>query len=539
MTRRSSNRDDDGDDNDDALLGNGISEEYPLLGDTDTDAATGDITSKDLATEKERARLRPRVVVMALVCIFLAELAINVAVPAMNAVIESIICDQLHPGFAAGIGVEAPPDSVCKSEDVQSYLVMVRGWMQTFESVPTIVCSIPYGIMADRWGRRLVLLLSALGLNLYLVFTYGVFLASNIVPIWTILFGNVFMFIGGGGMVAAAMLYTMLSDVVSVDDRATVFFQFGAAFLTAQTISAPLSGFLMLYSIWLPLLVSWVLMTFTNLLAFMFPETVQLHSEARDTQRRSNGRMRGGNSDSSSEDDVEAENATPSAFQEFKSKAHEGLMDAWEFVMGNMKIAGLMLSLVFVVLGKLAQELLLQYATKRYHWTWSEAAFLMTISGVTSMVTLIVLLPAASWYFAKYLGLSGVIKDLWLIRIVGSCLIFGCLVIAVAPTGLVLAFGLVPYALGSGLSPLIRSVLSALVEEHHIAILNTLIGITESLGVVVASPLLAMSLSLGLKLGGGWIGLPFLFAAIFATIVTVIAWTFRPPRGDGRSSAEP
>lgn len=536
MTRHSASRDDYGDDDgfDDARFGNGISEEYPLLQDTDTGAATGDSIGKDLVIEKERAKLRPRVVVLALVSIFLAELAINVAVPAMNAVMESIICNQLHPGVAVDIGQQAPPDSVCKSEDVQSYLVILRGWMQTFENFPTILCAIPYGILADRWGRKPVLMLSALGLNLFLVFIYGVFLASNIVPIWMVLVGPLFMFIGGGGMIAAAMLYTMLSDVVSVDNRATVFFQFGASFLTAQTISAPLSGFLMLYSIWLPLGVSWVLMTITNCLAFLFPETVQLHSEARDIQRRSNGRDSG---DSPSED--EDENATISAFREFQAKAHEGLVDAWEFVLGNMKIAGLLLSLVFVVLGKLANELLLQYATKRYSWTWSEAAFLMTISGVTSMITLIVLLPAASWYFAKYLGLSGVIKDLWLVRIVGPCLIFGCLVVAAAPTGLVLAFGLVPYALGSGLSPLIRSVLSALVEEHHIAILNTLIGITESLGVIVASPLLAMSLSLGLKLGGGWIGLPFFCAAIFATIVTIIAWTFRPPRKAGQLSTEP
>lgn len=536
MTRRSVDDNDDGDDNgfDDALLGNGTSEESLLLQDTDahaegyTDSARGDISDSD--PEKERARLRPRVVVLALVSIFLAEVAVNVAVPAMNAVMESIICDQLHPGVAVGIGLEVPSDSVCKSADVQSYLVMMRGWMQTFESVPTILCSIPYGIMADRWGRKPVLGLSALGMNLFLVFTYGGFLASNIVPLWTILLANMFMFIGGGGMVATAMLYTMLSDVVSVDNRATVFFQFGAAFLTAQTISTPLSGFLMLYSIWLPLGLSWVLMTITNLLVLLFPETVQLHSEARDIQRRSNGHLPSSGDDS-----------TVSAFHEFETKAKEGLMDGWQFLLDNTKIAGLMLSLVFVVLGKLANELLLQYATKRYHWTWSEAAFLMTISGVTSMITLIALLPSASWYLASYLGLSGVTKDLWLIRIVGSCLILGCLVIAVAPTGLVLAFGLIPYALGSGLSPLIRSVLSALVEEHHIAILNTLIGITESLGVMVASPLLAMSLSLGLKLGGGWIGLPFFFAAIFATIVTIVGWTFRPPRNaaSGRLSTEP
>lgn len=334
-------------------------------------------------------------------------------------------------------------------------------------------------------------------------------------------------------MIAIAMLYTMLSDVVVVDQRATVFFQFGAAFLTAQTISTPLSGWLMLFNMWLPLVVSFVLLIALLLAVLFFPETLQLHRQAREEQRRS------GNS-SETEDDVDApiERAKSSIVQDIKRKFLEGADDVWRFILGNTKVGFMMLSLVFVVLGKLAQELLLQYATKRYHWTWSEAAFLMTIAGVTSMVTLIALLPAAGWFCAKYLGLKGVMKDVWLIRVVGPCLIFGCLVIALAPSGIVLAFGLVPYAFGSGLSSLIRSVLSALVEQHHIAILNTLIGITESVGVMVASPLLAMSLSLGLKMGGAWIGLPFLLAALFAAIVTTIAWTFRPPKRElGQSSS--
>lgn len=319
-------------------------------------------------------------------------------------------------------------------------------------------------------------------------------------------------------MIAVAMLYTMLSDVLPVDQRATVFFQFGAAFLTAQTISTPLSGYLMLYNMWLPIILSFVLMTTITFAAFFFHETLQLHRHAHEAQRRSSGA------------EHESSTKSTSALQDIKAKLLEGADDVWRFVLSNTKIGSMMLSLVFVILGKLAQELLLQYATKRYHWTWSEAAFLMTIAGVTSMVTLIALLPAAGWFCAKYLGLTGVMKDVWLIRVVGPCLIFGCLVIALAPNGMMLAFGLVPYAFGSGLSSLIRAVLCALVEDHHIAILNTLIGITESVGVMVASPVLAMSLSLGLKMGGAWIGLPFLLAALFAMIVTTIAWAFRPPK---------
>ncbi|KAM7205233.1 Major facilitator superfamily domain containing protein [Rhypophila sp. PSN 637] len=522
------------DDNDDIR---NSSEQSPLL-------AQGEWTTPAINTaaaiiEQEKARLHPRIIILSLSVIFIAELAVNVGIPAMNAVIESIICSQLHPEIVNGDGTLPfdSPESVCKSADVQSYLAMVRGWNSTFEAIPGIVCAIPYGILADRWGRKPVLLLSALGLNLSLAFTYGVLYFSNIFPVWAVCFGPLLMFIGGGAMVAVAMLYTMLSDVTSVDQRATVFFKFGAAFLTAQTISTPLSGYLLLFNMWLPLIVSYLLMTVINVASVWYPETLQLHRHAHAAQRRGQG-----SNDSTDTEDVNitaVEDTKTSVFEEIKAKALEGVDDVWRFVLGNTKIGFMLLSLVFVVLGKLAQELLLQYVTKRYHWTWSEAAFLMTIAGVTSMVTLIALLPAAGWFCAKYLGLKGVMKDVWLIRIVGPCLILGCLVIALAPTGVILGFGLVPYAFGSGLAPLIRSVLSALVEEHHIAILNTLIGITESVGIMVASPVLASSLSLGLKMGGAWIGLPFLLAAFFATVVTTIAWAFRPPKNAVQLSSDP
>lgn len=46
--------------------------------------------------------------------------------------------------------------------------------------------------------------------------------------------------------------------------------------------------------------------------------------------------------------------------------------DIWEFLVTNKRVAFLILPFVFVSLGKYVQELLLQYATKRYGWSWSE-----------------------------------------------------------------------------------------------------------------------------------------------------------------------
>ncbi|KAK3330670.1 major facilitator superfamily domain-containing protein [Apodospora peruviana] len=522
MARHSS---DDGDtDFDGARL-----EEAPLLPTTTTSV-------EDKELEAERRRLRLTVIVIAAVVLFLLELGIGVSTPAMNSIMEKIICRQVHPEIAVGVPHGSPVPDKCKDTAVQGYLVMLRGWTATFESIPGFLGSVAYGIVSDKWGRKPVLSLAIFGLNLNWIATYAIFIFSDIVPLWWIWFAQLLMLVGGGGMVATAMLYTILADVVPVEDRSTVFFQVSATFLASQTMSAPLSGYLMLYGDWLPLLVGLALLIIGNILIFLLPETVHLHRKQKQGRR---GLARQEDDDSTESELAEVEDPKVSLFHEIREKARGGLAEVGQFILGNKNIVFLMLSMVFVVLGRLAQEFLLQYATKRYHWSWSEASFMMTITGVTSMVTLLGLLPAASWFCVSYLGLPGTVKDLWLARLSGIIMILGCLIIASARDGRVLSLGLVFWAMGSGLAALIRAILNALVEEHHTGILNSLIGFTETVGVMVAAPVLASSLRKGIQLGGGWIGLPFFIAALFATVVTAVAWTYRVPRRARQGSLEP
>jgi hypothetical protein len=58
-------------------------------------------------------------------------------------------------------------------------------------------------------------------------------------------------------------------------------------------------------------------------------------------------------------------------------------------------------------------------------------------------------------------------------------------------------------ALGSGYNFLIRSLLASVVETDHIGMLYTRISIFETVGVLVAGPLLAMSFRTGMVWGGG------------------------------------
>lgn len=313
------------------------------------------------------------------------------------------------------------------------------------------------------------------------------------------------------------MFYTVLADVVPNDERATVFFQLAATFLASQMIAGPLGGAMMIGNPWIPLITSVVLLIVATLGVSILPETVHLHDR------------KGANQEAAAEDD-----GIPK-MTKLLHKARTSLDEVWDFVLGNKSMAVLILSFVFVILGRFVGELLLQYATDRYGWSWSLASMVLSIRNAGSLVMLLAILPALSWLCLQRWGMTGMAKDLWIARCSGVVQIIGSLIVAGAVNGSLFSTGLVWLALGSGMSSSIRSLLNTLVEEHHVGTVNSLVGFMEGLGVIIAGPLLAKSLSIGLHLGGGWIGLPFITGALFFTVSTTIMWVFRLPNGSSGS----
>lgn len=73
--------------------------------------------------------------------------------------------------------------------------------------------------------------------------------------------------------------------------------------------------------------------------------------------------------------DVEGLDAVKkSIFQKAIGVAQANFKGVWDFVLGNKHIVLLMLPQLFVALGKYVSELLLQYSTKRYGWSWSKVS---------------------------------------------------------------------------------------------------------------------------------------------------------------------
>jgi len=112
---------------------------------------------------------RQNTTVLAFAAIFLFELAIGVMTPATNSMMETIICRNFYS--FVGDPLSLAEDPRCKAPEVQGRLAMLRGWQLTIECIPAIVCAVPFGILADKIGRKRVLLISLFGFYLSLIWT--------------------------------------------------------------------------------------------------------------------------------------------------------------------------------------------------------------------------------------------------------------------------------------------------------------------------------------------------------------------------------
>lgn len=96
---------------------------------------------------------------LCLILLFSIELGAALMVVPTNLVLETSICQRLHGAEEA----DTFP-LICKEPDVQGRLAEVRGWASSLAVLPSLLCAIPYGISADKYGRQPIIVLSTVGI---------------------------------------------------------------------------------------------------------------------------------------------------------------------------------------------------------------------------------------------------------------------------------------------------------------------------------------------------------------------------------------
>ncbi|KAI7759565.1 hypothetical protein LZL87_013510 [Fusarium oxysporum] len=493
----------------DSRCGDAATEHSPLLAtDISRDVVVPDQTFKRL------------VVGMCALFLFIVEVSTFLMQPPLQQLLETRLCAEILPD----LGPRTIPDMEdrCKSSRVQVELARLRSWEVAGAMFVSFFVQIPYGIIADKYGRRPVLFLALLGTVSQAAWVLLVIGKPEVFSVWSLLYGNIAFLIGGGMQMAGAMVWTLVADTVPVAERTSVFYLLHSMILILAIAVNPIAAFLLRIDAWYAIWLGFGILVAGLFASLLVPETLTLRRLVDKTPSHS----------TSATDSVASVSKPPqrSWFQYAGSSIKNDLGHIVRFIFASKGV--MILSFAYAIIIPVNMNLafnLLQYMTKRFNWSWSTATYISTVSSITAAAVLLVFLPAGSWVLANKSGLGPLERDLLLTRISLVFIIGGSFLTAFAPTVWLFIGALVATSLGVGYSTLCRALLNAIVEPHAVATLNTTIAMLEGTMMLVSSPVLGWLLSIGLDVGGVWMGLPYLACAGLATVAGVLIASFRLP----------
>ncbi|KKK16935.1 hypothetical protein ARAM_003759 [Aspergillus rambellii] len=446
-------------------------ENTPLL-------SSGDTPPASILGPKKPGKLR--VLVITSILVLAVDFGLYLTIVPQTDIFENIICRNYLANTNQPTPA-VPPVNLCKSEPVQSELALVNGWKETFDVLPGIVLSVPYGILADKWGRKPVITLGMLGIILGECWVRVICLYSNILPLRLVWVSGVWRIVGGGDLTLTSIALAMVADLFSGDEMATALFRLNSVAILAEILATPVSASLMRYNAWLPFMLGLGISILGSFAVVFLPESLA------DAQANTCSSAILGEEEEGSEL-VSAKRDMP---KYLKSKVR-AVRDSSRFLFNTPGM----------------------YSSMKFDWSLASSSFLVSLRGAVTMASFLFLMPGLSSWITHYLHLHGKWKDLWLSQ--GTSLIsgIGFFIVAITTSPVILVIGMIFLSFGAGFPVTCRSFVTSLVPPDHVGRLYSAITAVMSVGVVASGPFLAYAFSLGLRLGSLWIGLPFLLASV-------------------------
>ncbi|KAJ5777608.1 hypothetical protein N7520_000854 [Penicillium odoratum] len=506
-------------------------------------------TSSDALAQKIGFRLK--------VTLFAMILAVDIGFSFIEGpqvrIFESIACRQYFSvADPTQIGANGQvPEEMCKGAEVQAELAAVKGYNMFFDGLLCALLAIPYGLLADRQGRKSTLLLGMPGFALNSIIVLTVMWFSDIFPLRAVWFSSLAWLLGGGPVVAFAIIWTMMADVTTEDERATLFFQFGIVSMGADFLSSAFTSYLMSMNPWVPLFIGHAIIFLGLLLMFIIPETKHARPPSRpepfhvelsdltedDPHKRSpkpeSGSYRDQNGGGRDSNETHASWSYPS--QQSPSlwaricANYRFYVKPYLFILKRKPVLLLLTAFLVYRLSRGSSWFLTQYISTRYEWTLAQANLLVSFRPTVSIPVFLFVLPWLKKYYLNQRR-SSTEKDLYLARGSIICLTLGTLGIGLSPTIGTLIPSMIIQTSGSGFVFLTRSIITTLVERDETARLYTVIEILQSMGNVVASLSITTVFQLGLRLGGVWVGLAWMMTSTLFCMVAAAIWAFRLPK---------
>ncbi|KAF5856323.1 hypothetical protein ETB97_007531 [Aspergillus alliaceus] len=375
-----------------------------------------------------------RRLVFTLVAILLAfEVGAQMIPGPMVRIIESIACTSY---WRAHNPSEVPtlhhlPEQLCKIEEVQAEVATVKGYSDFLEGLLCALCAIPYGLLADRHGRRRALRLTIPGFLINSVITNSVLWFSDSLPLRAIWLAAFSWIIGGGPTVALVVIWTMLADLSQSANRAILFFRVGVISHIANFLASTISSGLMTLNPWIPLMIGCGTVVIGLICALSLPETI-------DSCVKTTCPMDSDQLSSNMNDSTLGTEAVYSATESFPKSTRFGLISGnlrrifhpYIFIV-NHRLLLLLFAIATFQIAQGSLSFLAQYISTHFEWTLARANLLTSIHAATSIPLFILILPQLSTRILRFLPLPR--RDLYISRLSVICLTVGSLGIGVSP----------------------------------------------------------------------------------------------------------
>ncbi|KAI5864839.1 MFS general substrate transporter [Durotheca rogersii] len=451
-----------------------------------------------------QARGRAAVVNLLCVVLFVASCGVGFASIPRTRILEDLLCRRYYYGDA---GASAVDESLCKEDPIQQRLALVLAVLTALDAAVGCVAALPWALVADKIGRKPVFSLSLLGMVLSALWTMAVLYFDDVFPLWLIWFGSAGALVGGGNAVTSGVLMSMTTDATTDDERAIAFMRLNVAGLAGSLISPALSSLMMERTgPWPPLWVT-ICILMLSAIAFLFiPETLRRHDEQKDAH-----------------EEAEAGSEPEEGESNPKSRAPH-IAIRFKESLSIVKSRSLVLLLI-TCLGATpvlysTLQFMTQFISKRYAMSLASTGYVQSAYGVAQALQAVVVLPWLAKFSmrsttpARLRARDEHHRDLSIARVSYVVLVLGILALAASPGLAGFVVGLLLMALGSGFGSLTKSLMSLYVDPEHRSRLFSLVGIVEVVSSIYAQPLLAGLFTLGMRLGGAWVGLPYYGLAI-------------------------
>ncbi|KAK1570186.1 major facilitator superfamily domain-containing protein [Colletotrichum navitas] len=440
-----------------------------------------------------------RPIVMVAMMLFIDGLGYGMSLAPQTQLFENIVCRQYYKVNSTGL-VGRPSEEMCKDPAVQDVVAELFGWQTFFDGIPGLVLAIWFGVLADKQGRRRVLFLSLVGQVLGACWV--LFICWAEFPLKLIWLSSAFLVIGGGSTVTGAVSMMIITDASPEKYRSNIFFYAQAALIVAELVGPATGSLLMTNSLWLPLLLGLGCTVITSILAGTIPET--LH-------RREGGAIESEHEDLS--DDL--------SLQRTLRRLLEHVYKTLKFIASHRSVLFLVLTFLVVDFSRQSLGVLLQYLSTRYSIPIAKASILLSVRAFAQLVTFIAILPLLDLFVSKKLGLSARVKDFLLSRLSIAFIMICFAILVLAPNLSVVVIGLAFYTLGNGFSSFARSLLSSLIEKDMVGTLFTTLSMMDTLGSLLAGPIVAKTFSWSLRLDGIWKGMPYVMSFIICGLASI------------------